>query len=191
VNAISDQSMGGMRVILAPTEPATKGTLSAETQTLVRVFMLDLLGTHDEELANGYPLKPVPSWTEEGLAVAVQALFEANPDPAPRSYNWAVLTAELRHLPPGYRSGVYPSTAQLFGPSVTADEDWGEVAASAYEYIDSRYNMAKMIVSAIALYVGQPTPFGNVFKSVTSDNNYTFFGIHSIRIGWQPWLARL
>ena len=44
VNAISDGSMGGVRVILAPAEPAAKGTLYDETVTLVRVFMLDIAG---------------------------------------------------------------------------------------------------------------------------------------------------
>jgi hypothetical protein len=191
VNAISDKNMGGVRVVLAPAEPATNGTLHDETLTLVREFMLDIQATQDEEPANGFALKPVPSWTEEGLAVAVQSLFEANPDPVPHSYNWATLTAALRALPRSYRSGSYPSTQQLFGPSVAADEAWGDVAASTYEYIDSRYNITKMMVSAMALYSGPPTPFANVFKSGTNASNLKFFGIHSIRLGWQPWLARL
>ena len=55
----------------------------------------------------------MPSWAEEEIAVAVQALFEANPDPAPRVYDWATLTADLRALPPSYRSGAYPSTWDL------------------------------------------------------------------------------
>jgi hypothetical protein len=195
VGAIADNDMGGVRVILAPAGPATKGTLYAETVTLVRVFMLDLLATQDEQLVPeqlvpGYQLQPVPSWAEEGIAVAVQALFEANPDPAPRVYDWARLAADLRALPPSYRSGAYPSTSDLFGPSVTADEDWGDVAASAYYYIDSRYNIAKMMVSAMVLWINQPTPFGNVYKSGTNADNLVYFGIHSIRLGWRPWLAR-
>ena len=194
VGKIADNNMGGVRVILAPAGPATKGTLYAETVTLVRVFMLDMLATWDEQtvpaqLVPGSQLQPVPSWAEEGIAVAVQALFEANPDPAPRAYDWATLAADLRALPPSYRSGTYPSTSDLFGPSVTADEDWGDVAASAYYYIASRYNIKKMIGSAIFLWMNQPTPFGNVCKSCTV-NNPVFFGIHSIRLGWRPWLAR-
>jgi hypothetical protein len=188
---VSANDMGGVRVILAPTEPATKGTLRAETLTLVRVFMLDVLATQDEERAPGVPPQSVPSWTEEGIAVAVQALFQANPDPAPSTYDWAPLTADLRGLPRGYRSGTYPSTSDLFGPSLTADEDWGDVAASAYEYIDSRYNMTKMVVSAIALYEEYPTPFGDVYKREISPSHLVFYGIHSIRLGWRPWLARL
>jgi len=187
VDAISDDSMGGVRVVLGPAQ----GTAHDETVTLVREFMLDILASHDEELANGVPLKPVPSWTEEGLAVAVQSLFEANPDPVPRAYSFATLTAHLRGLPRSYRSGSYPSTQQLFGPSVATDEAWGDVAASTYEYIDSRYRITKMMVSAMALYFAHPTPFGNVYKSGTNANNLVFFGIHSIRLGWQPWLARL
>jgi hypothetical protein len=190
VGAITDNDMGGVRVILAPAEPATKGTLYAETVTLVRVFMLDILATQYGQLVPGSQLQPVPSWAEEGIAVAVQALFEANPDPAPRAYDWATLAADLRALPRSYRSGAYPSTSDLFGPSVTADEDWGDVAASAYYYIASRYNIKKMMVSAMVLWVNQPTPFGNVYKSGTNPNNLVFFGIHSIRLGWRPWLAR-
>jgi hypothetical protein len=106
-------------------------------------------------------------------------------------YNFAALTAALRALPPSYRSGAYPSSSQLFGPSVAADEDWGDVAASAYEYIHSSYNMNQLILSAMSLETGQPTPFGNVCKVCTNVNHLVFFGIHSIRIGWRPWLARL
>jgi hypothetical protein len=190
VNTISNNNMGGVRVVLTP---SAAGTAQDETDTLVRDFMLDIQASHDEELANGIPLKPVPSWTEEGLAVAAQSLFEANPDPVPAkgNYDWATLTAGLRALPRSYRSGVYPSTQQLFGPSLTADEAWGDVAASTYEYIDSRYNITKMMVSGMEIYVGHPTPFANVYKSGTNANNLVFFGIHSIRLGWQPWLARL
>jgi hypothetical protein len=191
VNAISDDSMGGVRVILTPAEPATKQTLATETVTLVGDFMLDIQAAHDEELANGVPVKPVPSWTEQGLAVAVQTLFEANPDPAPSAYSFATLTADLRGLPRSYRSGTYPSTQDLFGPTVAMDQDWGYVAASTYEYIDARYNITKMMVSAMEIYVGRPTPFGNVYKSGTTAENLVFFGIHSIRLGWAPWLARL
>ena len=187
VNGISDDNMGGVRVVLGP---GVAGTPRDETVTLVGEFMLDIMAAHDEELANGVPLRLVPSWTEQGLAVAVQSLFEANPDPVPRRYSFATLTAELRALPRGYRSGTYPSSAQLFGSSVTADQDWGEVAASAYEYIDARYNITKMMVSAMVLWAGKPTPFGNVFKSGTNASNLVFFGIHSIRLGWRPWLAR-
>jgi hypothetical protein len=190
VDNIANDNMGGARVVLAPPAPATAAAWHAETVTLVGDFMLDILATQDEKPGPTAVLKPVPSWTEEGLAVAVESLFEANPDPTPTAYNWGILTAELRALPRGYRSGIYPSSADLFGPSVAADQDWGEVAASAYEYIDSRYNMSKMMVSAMVLYFGQPTPFGNVFKSGTTANNLKFFGIHSIRLGWRPWLAR-
>jgi hypothetical protein len=56
--------------------------------------------------------------------------------------------------------------------------------------VDSRYNINKMMVSAMVLYLGKPTPFGNVYKSGTTVSNLKFFGIHSIRLGWRPWLAR-
>jgi hypothetical protein len=188
VNAIADNTMGGARVILVP---AANATTHAETVTLVGQFTLDVLAAQDEELANGAPLKPVPSWTEEGFAVVVQSLFESNPNPVPAAYSLATLTAALRRLPASYRSGIYPSTQQLFGPSLATDEAWGDVAASTYEYIASTYNMSRMMVSAMELYPELPTPFGNVYKSGTNANNLKIFGIHSIRLGWHPWLARL
>jgi hypothetical protein len=188
VNAISDDSMGGVRVVIAPGESAA---------TLVGEFMLDIQATQDENPAYGIQLKPVASWTEEGLAVAVQSLFEANPNPVITRgrYNFATLTAELRALPASYRSGSYPSTAQLFGPSLTVDEDWGYVAASTYEYIHTQYNISRMLVAGMELYVyvgNHTTPFANVYKSGTNANNIKFFGIHSIgQFGWRPWLAGL
>jgi hypothetical protein len=194
VNAISDDSMGGVRVVLAPAAPATAGTLHDETVTLVREFMLDIAAPSNfEEPANGVPLKPVLSWTQVGLAVAAQSLFEANPNPVPSGkYDWATLTAELHGLPRSYKSGALPTDQQLFGPSLATDEDWGYVAASAYEYIDSRYNMAKMMVSGLVLQNGRPTPFGNVFKSGSNANNLVFYGVHSIGVfGWRPWLAHI
>jgi hypothetical protein len=189
VDNVSDKNMGGVRVVLTPAEPATKATLSAETVTLVREFMLDILAAQDEKPGPAYPLNAVPSWAIEGFGVVAQALFEANPNPASDVYNFALLTADLRGLPRSYRSGAYPSTSDLFGPSLTADEDWGDVAASTYEYVDSRYNLAKMMVSAMVLWLEKPTPFGNVFKSGTTPETLKFFGIHSIRLGWRPWLA--
>jgi len=168
-------------------------TLHDETVTLVREFMLDIAAPSNFEVpAYGATLKPILSWTQVGLAVAAQSLFEANPDPVPGKYDWATLTAQLRGLPHSYRSGALPSDQQLFGPSLAADADWGYVAASAYEYIDSRYNMSKMMVSGLVLQDGRPTPFGNVYKSGSNANNLVFYGIHSIGVfGWRPWLAHL
>lgn len=190
VDNVSDKNMGGVRVVLTPTEPATKATLTAETRTLVRDFMLDILAVQDNKPGPTFQLRAVPSWAIEGIGVVAQALFEANPNPDPKVYNFATLTADLRALPRSYRSGVYPTTSDLFGPSLTADEDWGDVAASTYEYVDSRYNLTKMMVSAMVLWIEKPTPFGNVFKSGTTPETLKFFGIHSIRLGWQPWLAK-
>jgi hypothetical protein len=188
VNTVADNTMGGARVILVPTANEAPHD---ETVTLVGQFALDVLAAQDEELANGLPLKPVPSWTEEGFAVVVQSLFESNPNPVPAAYSLATLTAALRRLPASYRSGVYPSSQQLFGPSLATDAAWGDVAASTYEYIGTTYNMSKMMVSAMELYPELPSPFGNVYKSGTNPSNLKSFGIHSIRLGWHPWLAGL
>jgi hypothetical protein len=191
VNGISDDSMGGVRVVLTP----AAGTSHDQTVTLVGEFMLDILATQDENPAYGVAVKPVASWTEQGLAVAVQSMFEDNPTPLTRGrYTFATLTAKLRGLPSSYRTGQLPSTAQLFGPSLTTDEDWGYVAASAYEYIHSQYDLSRMIVSAMELYAylgNHSTPFANVYKSGTNSSNIKFFGIHSIGLfGWRPWIAR-
>ena len=191
VNGLSNNALGAARVVITPTGPATATTSRAETLTLVRVFMLDVLAAHDVRLPDGAQFKSVPSWPEEGFAVMVQALFEGNPNPDLNHYNWSVLLDGLRSLPPSYRSGVYPSSAQLFGLDLTTDEDWGYVAASVYEYIDSRYYLSRTIVAAMALYFNDPTPLGNVYKSFASANKIIFYGIHSIRLGWQPWLASL
>jgi hypothetical protein len=186
-NAISDDSMGGVRVVVAPGVSAT---------TLVGDFMLDIQATEDENPAYGTQVNPPPTWTEEGFAVAVQSLFEDNPTPLTRGrYTFATLTAKLRGLPSSYRNGRLPSTAQLFGSSLTVDEDWGYVAASAYEYIHSQYDLGRMIVSAMELYVvdlgDHSTPFANIYKSGSTAKNIKFFGIHSIgQFGWRPWLAR-
>jgi hypothetical protein len=191
MNGLSNQALGAPRVVFTPTGPTTAAALTADTQTLVRVFMLDVLAVHDVRLPDGAQYVSVPSWPQEGFAVMVQALFEGNPNPDLNHYNWSVLLDGLRSLPPSYRSGVYPSAAQLFGPSLTTDEDWGYVAASVYEYIDSRYFLSRTIVAAMALYFNEPTPLGNVYKSFANANKIVFYGIHSIRLGWQPWLAGL
>jgi hypothetical protein len=190
VNAVADNTMGGVRVVLAPSGSTAKAAVNAETVTLVREFTLDFSATEDEELSNGVPLKPVPSWPQEGLAVAVQYLFESNPNPVLRMYSMAKLSAALRALPPSYRTGSYPTSQQLFGPSVATDEDWGEVAASTYEYIGITYSLSRMVAAGMELRNSHPTPFGNVYKSGTTANNLVYFGIHSIRLGWHPWLAR-
>jgi hypothetical protein len=183
VNVISDDSMGGVRVVLAP---------GVTTTTLVREFMLAIGAPNNyENLAYSIPHKPIVSWTQVGMAVMVQSLYEGNPDPVPSVYNFALLTAKLRALPPSYRNGHLPSSQELFGPSLAADEKWGYVAASGYEYIDSRYNLSRAIVASMVEGSVASTPFGNIYKSGSTAKNIKFFGIHSIRQGWLPWLARL
>jgi hypothetical protein len=189
VNAVAVNTMGGARVVFAPT---ARETLHDEAVTLVRVFMLDVMAALDESPASIVSIQQVPSWPEEGLAVAVQSLFEANPGLLPRHFSFKVLTAELHRLPRSYRSGKLPTTRQLFGPSVAADEDWGYVAASAYEYIGDQTDLGLMMVSGLEVYAEQTTPFGNVYKSGTGPRDLKNFGIHSIKtFGWAPWLASL
>jgi hypothetical protein len=51
--------------------------------------------------------------------------------------------------------------------------------------------MSVMLASGMQLYTSHPTPFGNVYKSGNSATNFKVYGIHSIRLGWAPWLASL
>jgi hypothetical protein len=181
----------GARVVVAPyARDQNGGTPHSQTATLVRDLMLDILAAHDEKLSNSLAAVPVPSWSEEGIAVAVQALYQANIDPAPATYDFSLLTAALGRLPPSYRTGRTRDTGQLFGTSLTADEDWNDVAASVYEYIEVKYGMNQMLASAVLLYTRDPAPFGNVLKS-SGDNSYTFYPQAAVTAGWRAWLARL
>ena len=79
--SIADGSTGGARVVVAPYSHDNNGKPHGQTVTLVRDFMLSILAAHNQALANGLPAIRVPSWPQEGLAVAVQILFEANGNP--------------------------------------------------------------------------------------------------------------
>jgi hypothetical protein len=179
---------GGARVVITPYQQAG-GTAHLETLTLIREFMLDILAAHDEELAPGTPLLPVPSWALEGFGTAVEALYLQTTNPAPAAYRFDPLTAELRKLPPAYRKGKLPATRQLFtGP---ATQPWHDVAASVYEYIGMKYGMNQMLGSAVLMYTRFPAPFGNVLKPGRAHGNFTFYSSPAVQAGWRSWLAGL
>lgn len=184
---VSTGNTGGARVVITPYEQ-DGGTPHGETVTLVRDFMLDILAAHDEDLVEGLPLDPVPSWAEQGMAVAVQGLFEANNNPAPATYRFTPLSTAIHSLPASYKRGQLPNSHQLYGPSVAADENWNDVAASVYEYIELKYGMNQMLASAMLLYTRYSTPFGNVLKS-SHGNSYTFYTQGAVETGWRAWLA--
>ncbi|HWN60852.1 MAG TPA: hypothetical protein VNO25_09305, partial [Streptosporangiaceae bacterium] len=82
--SVSDGSTGGARMVVGPyARDGDGGTPHSQMVTLVRDFMLDILASHDENRLSGLPAAAVPSWPVEGLAVAVQILFEASTNPTP------------------------------------------------------------------------------------------------------------
>jgi hypothetical protein len=113
--SVADGSTGGARVVVASySQDGNGATPHSQMVTLVREFMLGILAAHNQALANGLPAIRVPSWPQEGLAVAVQDLFEANTNPAPAKYDFSRLTAGLRSLPASYKTGALPVRGSSF-----------------------------------------------------------------------------
>ena len=191
--SVSDGPGGGARVVVGPYgQDGNGGTPHSQTVTLVRDFMLDILASHDEALVNGVPPATVPSWSEEGLAVAVQGLFEGNTNPTPASYDFSPLTAALASVPASYKTGTLPDNGrQLYGSSILPDEIWNDVAASVYAYIETKYGMNQMLASAMLLWTRFSTPFGNVEDvAQSSGSSYAFFTSGTVKVGWRAWLAQ-
>ena len=193
--SVSDGSTGGARVVAGPYQQnANGGTPHSQTVTLVRDFMLDILAAHNQALANGLAAIRVPSWPQQGFAVAVQILFEANNNPVPGRYDFHLLTGDLRHLPASYKTGALPTGwKQLYGQPLAAAENWNEVAASVYAYIEARYGMQQMFASAMLLYTRYAKPFGNILGpgSDVAAGKYVFRTSASVKAGWKAWLAGL
>ena len=192
--SISDGSAGGARVVVGRYQDSNNGKPHGQTVTLVRDFMLSLLAAHNQALANGLAAIRVPSWPQQGFAVAVQILFEANSDPAPRRYDFSLLTGDLHGLPAGYKTGALPTGwKQLYGQPLTTAENWNEVAASVYAYIEAKYGMKQMFASAMLLYTRYAKPFGNVLGpgSDVAAGKYVFRASASVKAGWKAWLAGL
>jgi hypothetical protein len=191
---IADGTTGGARVVVGPYQDSNNGQPHGQTVTLVRDFMLAILAAHDQALANGLAPIRVPSWPQQGFAVAVQLLFEANSDPAPDRYDFSLLTGALRALPASYKTGAVPMAwKQLYGPPLTAAENWNEVAASVYAYIEAKYGMNQMFAAAMLLYTRYAKPFGNVLGpgSDPAKGTFVFRTSGSVKAAWQAWLARL
>jgi hypothetical protein len=189
VSGVSNGTTGGARVVITPYQDEG-GTPHSETVQFVRLFMLDILASYDEELINGIALLPTPEWAVQGLGVAMQGLYAGNTNPTPDKYDFSVLTSALRSLPASYRRGHLPTAKQLFTGPVTSQEDWNVVAASVYEYIELKHGMNQMLASAVLLYTRGPTPFTDVLAA-SSGQTYTFYTTTYIEDHWRAWLASL
>jgi hypothetical protein len=193
--SIADGTTGGARVVVPPYQQDANGPRAhGQTVTLVRDFMLSILAAHNQALANGLAAIRVPSWPQEGFAVAVQILFEANSNPVPAHYDFSLLTGDLHKLPASYKTGALPTAwKQLYGPPLDAAENWNEVAASVYAYIEARYGMNQMFAAAMLMYTRYAKPFGNVLGpgSDPAKGTFVFRTSDSVKAGWQAWLAGL
>ena len=124
----------------------------------------------------------------------MQDLFEANTNPAPAKYDFSSLTAVLRGLPASYKTGALPSSwQQLYGSSLDTDENWNDVAASVYAYIELKHGVNQMLAAAMLMYTRYAKPFGNVMApgSKPGVGHYIFFTSASVKAGWKAWLAGL
>jgi hypothetical protein len=184
IPGIADDSTGGARIVLTPYQQSGQ-TPQLETLGLERTFMIDLLAAHDQALLPGAAY-PVPAWTLEGLGIAAEALSLGNSNPAPASYDFRALNSALSAMPASFRSGKLPDAQQLAGPDA---QNWNDVAASGYEYIELNYGANQMLAAAMLLWTRDATPFGNVeYTPASNSNTYYFFTPATIESGWRTWL---
>jgi hypothetical protein len=185
---LAADSTGGARVIITPFEDQSGGSQQLETAQLVQRFALDILSASNQELA-GFPSLPVPSWALEGFAVAVEAAYDSDTNPAPDHYSFKALNDPLKALPARYKNGSLPTASELFSGSDQTEQNWRVVAASVYAYIATKSGMSQLLASAELMWTAQPDPRQNVLKSSTS-TTYTFFGKDTIQSGWKAYMAR-
>jgi hypothetical protein len=186
---IADDTTGGARVVVTPYEQDGQ-TPQGEIMGLEREFMIDILAAHDQNLLNGTAAGPTPdAWTIEGLGLAAEALYAGNTNPAPAAYTFGPLSSFLHKLPSGFKTGKLPDARQLVGRNA---QEWNDVAASVYEYIEQKYGINQMFASAILMWTQFTTPFGNV-EDVPKSNAKTlyFFTAKTVENGWRAWLKRI
>ena len=151
---VTGASTGGARVVITP-YGEDGGTARSETLQLVRQFTLDILASDDQPAGSS-----VPSWAIQGAGLAVQALYGQN------TYNVKALSSLLHGLPASYRTGQLPTSQQLFIGKPAAEQDFGDVAASVYEFIAIKYGLTQMLHAAALLDTRNDTPFANVRNTV-------------------------
>jgi hypothetical protein len=187
-DGVADDTTGGARVVLTPYEQNGQ-TQQQELMGLEREFMIDILAAHDQNLLNGPTPPPAPpAWTIEGLGLTAEALYAGNTNPAPAHYSFGPLPGFLRTLRPGFKTGKLPDAQELVGRN---SQQWNDVAASVYEYIEQKYGINQMFASAILMWTQFATPFGNV-EDVPKSNAKTlyFFTTKTVENGWRTWLKR-
>ena len=186
---VADDTTGGARVVVTPYQQDGE-TQQQELMGLERDFMIDILAAHDQELVNGPATGPTPdAWTIEGLGLATEALSAGNTNPAPARYSFGPLTGDLRKLPAAFKTGKLPDAQELTGRH---GQQWNEVAASVYEYIEQKYGINQMFASAVLMWTQFATPLGNV-EDVPKSNAKTlyFFTTKTVETGWRAWLKRI
>jgi hypothetical protein len=185
---VADDITGGARIVLTPYEQDGQ-TQQQELMGLEREFMIDILAAHDQDLVNGPTQSPAPpAWTLEGLGIAAEALYAGNNNPAPGHYDFGPLPGFLRTLPSGFKSGKLPDAQELAGRHA---QQWNDVAASVYEYIEQKYGINQMLASAVLMWTRYTTPFGNVEDAAKSNaSTYYFFKTAAVENGWRAWLKR-
>jgi hypothetical protein len=186
---IADDTTGAARVVVTPYEQDGQ-TQQGEIMGLERDFMIDILAAHDQNLLNGPTAAPAPpAWTIEGLGLAAEALYAGNTNPAPARYSFGPLSGFLHALPSGYKAGKLPDAQELVGRDA---QQWNDVAASVYQYIEQKYGMNQMFASAILMWTQFATPFGNVEDVAKSNSkNLYFYKTPTVEDGWRAWLKRI
>ena len=188
LGSLAGDATGGARVVIAPFEDQTDGTRQLETAELVHRFALDLLAASDQPLFPGSPAPDAPAWAVEGFAVAMEAAYDGNTNPAPDEYSFKALNDAVKALPASYKNGDVPTAAELYSGSDETEQDWRVVAASVYAYIATKYGMNQLLASANLMYTAEPDPRQNVLESSTN-GTLTFYGKDTIQAGWEAYLA--
>jgi hypothetical protein len=187
---LAADTTGGARVTITPNEDQNGGSPSLETAQLVHHFALDILSANNQQFFPGAPQLSVPSWTVEGFAIAIEAAYYGNTNPAPDNYSFSALNKSLNNLPASYKTGVPPTSAQLFSGPETTQENWSVVAGSVYAAIATKYGMNQLLASADLMYTAKPDPRQNVLQSSSSTNEkLAFFDKATIQSLWEAYLA--
>ena len=69
----------------------TAGRSSWKRRELVHRFALDILAASDQQLLPGMASPSAPAWAVEGFAVALEAAYDSNTNPAPDEYSFKAL----------------------------------------------------------------------------------------------------